>query len=495
MYSYLSGDVLQRAGNFSLNSVNLVSYQGVDGTSQPYKLSITTLVTEINIYESIFNKTLSGNILVTDATNIIATLPLTGLERIEFKLNTPGINRSFDFTEETGHPMFIYKLDKRQGVTPRTQIYVLHFCSKELILNEQTKVSRAYTGLQSDMVVDMIRNSDYLDSKKDIYVEETLGNHKYVMPRIDPFGGSDILRKQSRSKRFYNAGYHLYETSLGFNYRSIESMLAITDNIARPSVAKFSPGPSNVREGGNYDVLKEMTVVSDYSIKTQFDTLKNLRNGVYSSKLLAHDLFNKTIKEYNYDYHTEFAKSHHTEHGPNGEKSDMKFLTPLSKIYKDKFISDTPESTIYLYTNTSNLHSLEGPPIQDYVQKRLSQHLGFETYNLEMTVPGFTGLSAGDVITFVAPRYASYDPKDPLDRDPYASGRYLVSTVRHVISQIANKHTMHLQCLKDSVNIPYVAETVDTFTDREKSDNGVIDQYTLDDRLLNGLNSGNELFK
>ena len=85
MYSYLSGDVLQRAGNFSLNSVNLVSYQGVDGTSQPYKLSITTLVTEINIYESIFNKTLSGNILVTDATNIIATLPLTGLERIEFK--------------------------------------------------------------------------------------------------------------------------------------------------------------------------------------------------------------------------------------------------------------------------------------------------------------------------------------------------------------------------------------------------------------------------
>ena len=50
MYSYLSGDVLSRAGNFSLNSVNLVSYQGVDGTSQPYKLSITTLVTEIHSY-------------------------------------------------------------------------------------------------------------------------------------------------------------------------------------------------------------------------------------------------------------------------------------------------------------------------------------------------------------------------------------------------------------------------------------------------------------
>jgi len=495
MYSYLSGDVLSRAGNFSLNSVNLVSYQGVDGTSQPFKLSITTLVTEINIYESIFNKTLSGNILVTDATNIISTLPLTGLERIEFKLNTPGITRSFDFTEETGHPMFIYKLDKRQGISPRAQVYVLHFCSKELILNEQTKVSKAYTGLQSDMVVDMVRNSDFLDSKKDIYIEETLGNHKYVMPRLDPFGGVDILRKQSRSKKFYNAGFHFYETSLGFNFRSIESMLAISANTARPSVAVFSPGPSNVRESGNYDVLKEMTVVSDYSIKTQFDTLKNLRNGVYSSKLLLHNLLDKTVKEFNFDYHTEFAKSHHTEHGPNGEKSDMKFLTPLSKIYKDQFISDSPESTIYLYTDTTNLHDLEFPPVEDYLQKSLSQHLGLETYNLEMTVPGFTGLSSGDVISFIAPRYSSYDPKDPLDRDSYASGRYLVSSIRHVISQIANKHTMHLQCLKDSVNIPYSIETVDTFTSREKSDMGIIDQYSLDEKILDGLSTNNELFK
>ena len=68
MYSYLSGDVLSRAGNFSLNSVNLVSYQGVDGTSQPFKLSITTLVTEINIYESIFK---SNTINIANNTPII----------------------------------------------------------------------------------------------------------------------------------------------------------------------------------------------------------------------------------------------------------------------------------------------------------------------------------------------------------------------------------------------------------------------------------------
>lgn len=495
MYSYLSGDVLTRAGNYSLPSISLVSYQGVDGTSQPFKLSITSLVTELNIYESIFNKTLSGNIVVTDATNIISTLPLTGLERIEFKLNTPGINRAFDFTEETGHPMFIYKLDNRQGINPRTQIYILHFCSKELILNEQTKISKAYKGLQSNMVIDIIRNSDFIDTKKDIYAEETSGNHQYVIPRVNPFAAIDIIRNESKSKKYHNAGFYFYETSLGFNFRSIESMMAITDNTARPAVAKFSPGPSNIREGGNYNVLKEMTIVSDYTIKSQFDTLKNLRNGVYASKLLSHDLLNKTVTVTNFDYHTDFSKSHHTEHGINGEKADMKFLTPLSKIYKNRFISDNPEGTLYLHSDTSGLNDLGAPSKKDYLQKSLSQKLNLETFNIEMTVPGFTGLSAGDIIAFEAPKFAPYDPQDPLDRDTYVSGRYLVSSIRHVVSQIANKHTMHLQCLKDSVNSPYTIETVDTFTDREKSDNGIIDQYTLDDRLLDGINSQSDLFK
>jgi hypothetical protein len=54
---------------------------------------------------------------------------------------------------------------------------------------------------------------------------------------------------------------------------------------------------------------------------------------------------------------------------------------------------------------------------------------------------------------------------------------------------------MHLQCLKDSVNIPYSIETVDTFTSREKSDMGIIDQYSLDEKILDGLSTNNELFK
>ena len=142
MYSEINTDELKSAGQYSLSDVTLVSYQSAAGTSNPKRISIRSLVTEINIYESIDSKCLSGNIVVTDAQNIPNHLPLTGLERVEFKLFTPGTSRAFDFTPETGHPMHIYKISDRIGLNPRAQGYILHFCSREMITNEQVRIQR-----------------------------------------------------------------------------------------------------------------------------------------------------------------------------------------------------------------------------------------------------------------------------------------------------------------------------------------------------------------
>ena len=182
MYSEINTDELKSAGQYSLSDVTLVSYQSAAGSSNPKRISIRSLVTEINIYESIDSKCLSGNIVVTDAQNIPNHLPLTGLERIEFKLFTPGTSRAFDFTPETGHPMYIYKISDRLGLNPRTQGYILHFCSREMLTNEQVRVNRSFTDSIDSMVLNIVR--DELKSKKPLIVEETKGLHKFVMPRM-----------------------------------------------------------------------------------------------------------------------------------------------------------------------------------------------------------------------------------------------------------------------------------------------------------------------
>jgi len=65
-----------------------------------------------------------------------------------------------------------------------------------------------------------------------------------------------------------------------------------------------------------------------------------------------------------------------------------------------------------------------------------------------MTVKGQTYLSAGDVILF---NHRAVDTiNDDGDADPHYSGRYIITAIRH---QVTNKeYKMILECSKDSVH-------------------------------------------
>ena len=64
------------------------------------------MMVELNIYESIFNNSLTGSIIITDAQNLIAKLELNGTDRKTFKLTTPAAEKrgAIDATIETRHP-------------------------------------------------------------------------------------------------------------------------------------------------------------------------------------------------------------------------------------------------------------------------------------------------------------------------------------------------------------------------------------------------------
>jgi len=493
MYSNIDTSKLKRPGDYVLSDVVLTSYRSETGGNATYKISVRTLISEINLYESIHNKTLSGNIVLIDAQNVIASLPLTGFERLEFRLFTPSISRGFDFNEKSGHPMYIYRIGNRQGVNPRTQIYTLFFASKEMIQNEKVKVKKPYTGQISKAVVDIMRDPDLINTEKDVYVEETLGLHKYIGTQEKPFEFITTLSKEARSRKYHNPGMFLYETSFGFYFRSMESMLAITDNSARPVVARFEPKPANIRTNGNRDTLREMKIAQHFEIKDQFNTLKNLRNGIYASTTTSYDSFYKKYTELKFDYHREYELANHTEHDRDGGKVDDKSIAPILNE-NGKMISDWKDGTQYLVPETSFIHGvIPHAPIANILPRRLSSRLAFESFKLELTVPGFTGLSAGELIAFDMPSFQPVNQSNPLDHDPYMSGRYLVSTIRHNVSTINNRHTMVLECIKDSVRYGYPEESIDTFTGKEKSERGVVDQYTLDDAIISG--SGNSIYK
>jgi hypothetical protein len=161
----------------------------------------------------------------------------------------------------------------------------------------------------------------------------------------------------------------------------------------------------------------------------------------------------------------------------------------LINVEDQKFISDYPEGVlIYTSDTTESFEATEGFDSKATLQKRMSQRMAFESFKLELTLNGFTGLSCGDLVAVSLPAFTPKDDENPLETDPYMSGRYLVSSIHHEISPTFNKHIMNVEVLKDAVRTPYPNEIVDTFTGREKEERGIINQYTIDELLVDGHN-------
>ena len=268
MYARINPNELNRPGDFTINDIRLVSYQSVDGDSNPKKISIKTLVTEINIYESIHNKHLSGNLVLLDAQNLLMKLPITGFERIEFSVHTPSMTKGFDFREKTGHPMYIYAVKNRKNMEQQgTMYYQLMFCSGEMMRNERVRVVKPFQTNISEMVTEICRDKDGFNTQKDVFVEPTKGVYDFVCPRVRPNEAIDLLTKKAQSEKHHNAGYLFYETSYGYNFRSFESMLAGTNAIARPVVARYEYKTIGQRDSkGNKDIISDMQVIMDYKV-------------------------------------------------------------------------------------------------------------------------------------------------------------------------------------------------------------------------------------
>jgi len=167
------------AGDYVLDRVVLTNHVG-------YKVDIKYLMVEMNIYESIYKNAVTGSIVIADEGNQIARMSVQGLERISFHLKTPGVSYGkgdvIDASDETGYPFHVYKITDRKQPSPGLTIYTLHFASREFMRNTRTKVSQAYDGKYDRAVIDIMKDENYLDSRKKLYYESTGNTNKIVIP-------------------------------------------------------------------------------------------------------------------------------------------------------------------------------------------------------------------------------------------------------------------------------------------------------------------------
>jgi len=432
---------LQFAGEFLVEECKIVSITG-----EIY--DIMEIVEEINVFENIYTASISGDIVIKDTTNIVKNFPIIGEERLILKIQTPQASPKPETTiDYTLSPLIIYKINSQYGTGETAQVVSLQFGSVEGFRNQTSRVSQSYSGVPSTIVEKILRDENYLRSKKTFYYEPTANNAKMIFPNIRPFKCIKHLSNISNSS-LNNASpsYLFYETTKGYHFRTYDSMCR-----EEPKFFFKENVGGQLDEKGVGNVQLELDSIVNYQRVSSKDTVKNLNSGMISSKLITHDVYNKRLDLYKYDYLSNFDRDIHPD---NGES------TPIISQAKDpdngKGLTDHEDTKLFVVSTASGYSFSEGEnyPYQSdnlnqTLQRKSARKQQFENGSiLNIEVNGQTFIQAGDKISLeIGATSAITDDKE----DKQLSGNYIVTHLRHTFTKSQElKHKITMQVAKDS---------------------------------------------
>jgi len=400
---------------------------------------------EISYNEDIFNNVLSGYVMIVEASGFIETLAINGTEFLRLTFSKFG-----DRSNQIDKIFRVYKLGKRKlEGTMYKESYVLYFCSEELLLSEQYKISKRYKDqLISDNVNDILNNYLKIPSNKKGTIETTYGKYNFIIPTLKPFDAINWLTNYARpNPQNPGADMLFYEDKNGFQYRSLQSLMK------QPSYYTYTYKPKNIN---SKDLNSDVHNVLTYEFLDSFDTLNGITSGTFANQLISLNPLTRTKKVTNFNYDT-YQKS-------------AKNLNPYGIIddstnRNGDSLSQTPQAMLKLIfsnfdsgTNSyvAGVPGASGNDIyaETFIPNRTAQ-LGLANYTrLRISVPGDCNLTVGRVLTF---NLTSRNTKNNGALDKYYSGNYFITGVRHIID--LTRFRTILEITKESVPTPYPANS------------------------------------
>ena len=411
--------------------------------SSTRSMDMKNVMVELSYHEDLFNNTTSGYLLITDSMGYIESLHLTGNEYLRM---------TFGKTSDDPHPVDklyrVFAINRRKlEENMSTESYTLEFCSEELIISEQYKISKSYKGGKiSDNIRNILEEKLKVTEKNIIVIEPSYGVYDFVIPTMKPFAAINWLATYARPKDDKpGADMFLYEDKFGYNFRSLQSLMS------NPTYRKYSYNPKNINPN---DLNTDIFNVTTYEILNSFDALAAINSGVFANKLLSFNVLTRETKVTNFDY------------GDYHKQSTSLNKSPITNNVKNKFghlLNETPEAVLKLVYSNFNQQNVgyiktqaAGSTSNDifaetYIPHRTAQ-ISLINYNrIKISVPGDSNLTVGMVIDF---SLLSINPnmKKP---DKFYSGRYLISAIRHIIT-ITEFKTI-LEIVKDSTPNQYAS--------------------------------------
>tara|TARA_Y100001970_G_C14214709_1_gene848965 strand:+ start:85 stop:1425 length:1341 start_codon:yes stop_codon:yes gene_type:complete len=389
----------------------------------------------LTYYESILQDTIHASFTYSDTgtingpfdgKNAVDGLPIKGSEKFLLKF-TDNLDNVLEFKGDSS--LYVNNVTPLLNETTKSMTQ-LHLVSKEYILNEKVRINSRLDGLVSQHIEKILTEEKYLNTKKDIDIEETVlqinetpKNKKpfYIMNEMSKKGVSAENQKLGKS-----AGYFLYETSEGFKFKSIDGMLSQEPKL-RVLYNETTAQSSDEMPSG-YDV-KALT----YECYNLVNVQKKLAIGAFTSKVL-------TFNPFSFSFEISNPQSFLFE---NDYKMGGEELFKLNEEFSNdeangdfSITSLKMKSVGGLQIGNTETQLSKSKEVDFTVDQILNQ--SFMRYNqlftsqVSITIPGDFSLHAGDAIVVDAPIVESDTKNDDLNEQ--SGGLYIISDLAHYVT-------------------------------------------------------------
>ena len=423
---------------------------------------IKDFVKGFQIYESITSSTMEAKIVIEDSAGLVNTF--TGSELFKVQIMGSIIDRTFF--------MRSYTILSRSRTNQDTDVYVINLASDEFIKNEavnifgMTDVIFKNKTETSQIVEDILKSSRYIGTRKRLYLEETLNDHKFIIPNWRPFDAIYWMTERSIRKSAGTSlqnGFAFFENALGYHYKSIDKMIddanAMKDNeetninTGQPRLYRYTQAPKNIADDGAADQYRINAVV----FPEEKNFLMGLRHGTWSGYSIGFDPTTITqskmgistdisVDAHYYNINTYWNSMSHLKDGGNKNiinsmdqgiqklieyPKRVRYTILPNQIFDQRF-EDNPQK---------NYESLV--ELQAYQWMRIES---LKTIKLQITIPGNMDLYVGSGIDIIIPTSAKSGKTPKVDRR--YSGRYLIASLTHDTNGV--NMTTELLLMKDS---------------------------------------------
>tara|TARA_B100000686_G_scaffold210668_1_gene217469 strand:+ start:1213 stop:2598 length:1386 start_codon:yes stop_codon:yes gene_type:complete len=412
---------------------------------QEKTVDLSTGVIRVQYWESILQDGIRATVIYADSGNTIDEktaidgLPIVGQEKAQITF-TDNNEETLDLTMYVNKVSPFYDDSTKSGV-------LLDLVSKEFIMNQKVRVSQRYDGKISDHIKTILTDVLKVDEEKitDENIEATQNNYNFIGLNKKPYYMLNYLSKASvpstQNSEGNTAGFFFYETSKGYQFKSIDSLLS--QEKKKSIIYNETPdsGGANIPEG--YD-MKALQFEKENSVNVQ----NKLRMGAYSTRTVVFDPFNCKYEVLNKE-----AKKVEEEEGIQTAGERLPVFNPEFNTTQDGSEKIEFSRTMYMLLDTGSLPSggsgqggepvkateqqLEKSKEQNFqAQKILAQSVMrynqlFAAMNT-ITIAGDFSLHAGDAIFVDAPELQADTKNDEVNQE--SGGLYIIADLCHYVT-------------------------------------------------------------